>query len=266
MTKNNELKIMTVGADKGGVKKTTTTQNMAEWLAQNGYSVLVFDKDRSMNLTRRYILEEEPGYVHNVLSVYAGEPLGDIIRPLSVKENIDLIASSSDIPELEKKLESRIQRELIFFKWISQNYEVLNAHYDYILIDTRNDAGVLTLNSLAAADAVIGITDVSVDGFEALFTLKEKVDELNEAYENEADLVFVVGGIAKGEKATQEILKMLQPQPEYIGAFRRNTNMANPETMFEQASKNRTFAREQEQFLYELTQLFTKIKEVADYD
>lgn len=150
------------------------------------------------------------------------------------------------------------------FKWIAKNYQELNSKYDYILIDTRNDNGVLTLNALAAADVVIGITDTSVDGYEALDTLKSKVEELNEAYENNAHLVFVAGGVVKKEIATKEILKQLSPRPEYIGFFRKNTNMANPETMFAQAERSKRFFREQEDALKELTQLFTKIKGVLD--
>lgn len=264
MKKNDDLKILTVAADKGGVRKTTTTHNYAEWLALEGHSVLLIDEDRSMNLTRRYILGETPGHTQNIIGLYEGLSIKDGFTPIQVKKNIDLISSSTEIPQLEKQLEARIQRELVLFKWIAKNYQELNSKYDYILIDTRNDNGVLTLNALAAADVVIGITDTSVDGYEALDTLKSKVEELNEAYENNAHLVFVAGGIVKKEIATKEILKQLSPRPEFIGSFRKNTNMANPETMFAQAERSKRFSREQEDALKELTQLFTKIKGVLD--
>jgi hypothetical protein len=106
--------------------------------------------------------------------------------------------------------------------------------------------------------------------------LKRKVSELNEAYDNQAKLVFVAGGIVKGDKvlksgrvkmedSTREILEMLQPRPEYIGAFSRSTEMANPETLFERAHHNHRFAIEQQKIISELKVLFETIKEVLDH-
>ncbi len=58
------------------------------------------------------------------------------------------------------------------------NYEQLKEKYDLILIDTHNDAGLLAQNAWAVSDLVVGISDPSKDGFEALLKLGKDIDAL----------------------------------------------------------------------------------------
>lgn len=88
MKKNDDLKILTVAADKGGVRKTTTTHNYAEWLALEGHSVILIDEDRSMNLTRRYILGETPGHTQNIFGLFEGLLIKEGFNPIQVKKTL----------------------------------------------------------------------------------------------------------------------------------------------------------------------------------
>lgn len=261
------MKILTTNLNKGGVRKTTFSHNFADWLALQGKRCLVLDTDDSRNLTLRY-LEEPIAYEHTILSLYERQE----VIPLTVKKNIDLIAGSKEVAVLKQRLITARQRELIFFKWIEKNYEYLAAHYDYMVIDTENDEDLLTLNALIVSDVVVGITDTSMDGYEALLELRELVNDLNKDFEHEAKLLFIAGGISPGERAkdqeksTRELLEVLEPEEEYIGSFKRKTAMATTETMFEQAQKSARFASEHRVFIENLEKLFTSVKEVLDGD
>ncbi|WP_242359034.1 ParA family protein [Lactococcus petauri] len=259
------MKILTTNLNKGGVRKTTFSHNFAEWLALHGNRCLILDTDDSRNLTLRY-LEEPIAYEHTVVSLFEKQE----VSPVKVKENIDLIAGSKEVAHLKQRLISVRQRELIFFKWLEKNYEMLQAQYDYIIIDTENDEGILTLNALIVSDVVVGITDTSMDGYEALLELRELVHELNRDFDNEAEVLFIAGGISPGErskdqeKSTRELLEVLEPEAEYVGAFKRKTAMATTETMFEQAKNSVRFASEHRVFIENLEKLFSSVKEVLD--
>uniref|UniRef100_UPI00359CB1BC ParA family protein n=1 Tax=Lactococcus garvieae TaxID=1363 RepID=UPI00359CB1BC len=259
------MKILTTNLNKGGVRKTTFSHNFAEWLALQGKRCLVLDTDDSRNLTLRY-LEEPIAYEHTIVSLFEKQE----VLPVKVKENIDLIAGSKEVADLKQRLVSVRQRELIFFKWLEKNYEALQAQYDYIIIDTENDEGILTLNALIVSDVVVGITDTSMDGYEALLELRTLVHELNRDFDNEATVLFIAGGISPGkrpkdqEKSTRELLEVLEPEAEYVGSFKRKTAMATTETMFEQAQKSARFASEHRVFIEKLEKLFISVKEVLD--
>lgn len=259
------MKILTTNLNKGGVRKTTFSHNFAEWLALNGNRCLVLDTDDSRNLTLRY-LEEPIAYENTIVSLYERHE----VTPITVKKSIDLIAGSKEVAHLKQRLITVRKRELIFFKWIEKNYESLASRYDYIVIDTENDEGILTENSLIVSDVVVGITDTSMDGYEALLELRELVNDLNRDFDNEAEVLFIAGGISPGnhpkdqEKSTRELLEVLEPEKEYIGSFKRKTAMATTETMFEQAKNSPRFASEHKEYISNLEKLFISVKEVLD--
>lgn len=148
-------KTIAICNQKGGVGKTTTTVNLGVGLSMQGKRVLLVDADPQCDLTT-CLGWNDTDNLQNTLSDKMmevvrgsdGNPLNGILHH---KENVDLVPASSDLFDFEISLVTAMNREVILKNYLS---EVKN-NYDYILIDCSPSLGMMTLNSLSAADSVI---------------------------------------------------------------------------------------------------------------
>jgi len=143
-------KIIALANQKGGVGKTTTTINLAASLAVLEKKVLVVDADPQANASSGLGLD-----VRNVqFSIY--ECLIDRIKAEKAIthteiNNLDIITSHIDLVGAEIEMLSINNREQIMRNFLTP----LKGLYDYILIDCSPSLGLITVNSLTAADTVI---------------------------------------------------------------------------------------------------------------
>lgn len=147
-------------------------------------------------------------------------------------DNFDLIAGHSSVEQLKERLNSRRRREYIFGKWLALNEEELSKKYDYIVIDTENDEGILTQNALIVSDLVLGVAEASKDSFLALVALKKFVKELNDDFNSEIKLALIANKINLSENASKDLLAELQSYPEYLGYLPRRTRIADDKAVF----------------------------------
>jgi chromosome partitioning protein len=135
---------------KGGVGKTTSAINIGAYLAEAGKSVLLVDFDSQANLSSGVGIGEKsakPG-VYELISALA--PLEAVIRPTPLNR-LSVIPASIDLSGAAVELIEQEERD--FF--LKRALEPVRKRYDFILIDCPPSLGVLTLNGIAAADAVI---------------------------------------------------------------------------------------------------------------
>lgn len=210
------MKIITVNVNKGGAGKTTLAYNLAEYLTLD-HRVLVLDFDDSANLTHRY--GQFTNLNNTIINLFEN---GDV-TPLNIKHNLDIIAGHSSVEQLKERLNSRRQREIIFGKWLAKNEKTLSEKYDYIVIDTENDEGLLTQNAIIVSDMVIGVAEASKDSFLALIGLQTFVNEINTDFDTNAKLAFVANKINRSEKASNELMQNLSNYQEYKGYLPRRT-------------------------------------------
>jgi chromosome partitioning protein len=145
--------IYVIANQKGGVGKTTTTVNLAASLAQSGELVLLVDMDAQANASHGLAVRVPRGEP-TILEVLLGEAtLGSVIRESSVP-GLDVAPSSPDmagasilLPGLERR-EYRLKDALA---------EMLGSgsKYTHVFVDCPPSLGLLTVNSLVAADRVI---------------------------------------------------------------------------------------------------------------
>ncbi len=134
---------------KGGVAKTTSVASIGAALAERGLRVLLIDLDPQACLT--FSLGVDPDTVevsvHDVLT--GGTDLATAV--LECDEGLDLVPSTIDLAAAEATLLTRPGREFV----LRTALEPSRAAYDVLLLDCSPSLGVLTLNALTAADALI---------------------------------------------------------------------------------------------------------------
>jgi chromosome partitioning protein len=140
-------KVLAFTNQKGGVAKTTTTLNLGVAFKEMGHRVLAVDMDPQGNLT--ISLGLDPDSIRP--SMYDVLVNGVSIEKAMYERELDLAAASIDLAAAEIALSSMIGRERALSKALLQ----VKDAYDFILIDTPPSLGLLTVNALTAADAVI---------------------------------------------------------------------------------------------------------------
>ena len=136
---------------KGGVGKTTTAINVATSLALAGRRVLLVDVDPQGNLTSGVGLKghrAEGGTIYEALMTDAAP---DAFLLETQVQNLSLIPADRNLTGAEIELVSVSQRE----HRLRRVLEPLRARFDLIFIDCPPSLGLLTLNALVAADAVL---------------------------------------------------------------------------------------------------------------
>ncbi|WP_347548210.1 AAA family ATPase [Pseudalkalibacillus hwajinpoensis] len=142
--------IIAVANQKGGVGKTTTSVNISACLAYLGRKVLLVDIDPQGNATSGVGIEKG-GIEHCVYNILVDDMEAEDIIQETIVENLHVIPSTIQLAGAEIELVPTISRELRLKRALTK----VEKKYDYIIIDCPPSLGLLTINSLTAANAVL---------------------------------------------------------------------------------------------------------------
>ena len=149
--KPRRARVVAVANQKGGVGKTTTAINVATSIALSGRRVLLIDVDPQGNLTSGVGLKGEKSEQGTVYEALMTERAPEaFVLPARI-ENLFLIPADRNLTGAEVELVSTPERE----HRLRRVVDALRDQFDDIFIDCPPSLGLLTLNALVAADAVL---------------------------------------------------------------------------------------------------------------
>jgi chromosome partitioning protein len=147
--------VIAITNQKGGVGKTTTTVNLGVGLANAGKHVLLVDADPQGSLTISLGIRTPDDLMVSIATVMQNtvddKEIPEGYGIIHHAEGVDLLPSNIELSAFEVGLVNTMSRELVLRNYL----QTVKQNYDYILIDCMPSLGMMTINSLVAADSVL---------------------------------------------------------------------------------------------------------------
>lgn len=182
-------KTIAVVNHKGGSGKTTTAVSLASYLAMNGHKTLLVDMDAQANASEYCYLLMEENTIYNVM---VGEKsIREVIQKVPDLDDdvlLDMVPSDIELGEIELTIGGKFSREFILKNALAE----VKDEYDFIIIDCPPSITLQTINSLAAADFYITITQPTT---------------------------FSIRGAEKVSVIIANVLKQINPNLKHLGAL-----------------------------------------------
>lgn len=181
------MNVLALVNQKGGVGKSTTAVNLGAYLVLHGKKVLLIDIDPQANATTGLGFRPE-NIEDNIYGVISGEiSLNEAIIKTSLL-GYDLVPSSQDLAGATVELVEATNREFKFHNAIKN----IKSNYDYILIDCPPTLGLLTVNSLTAADKIIVPIQCEYYALEGLSQLLSSIKLIQENLKEDLEIMGAI--------------------------------------------------------------------------
>lgn len=180
-------RIIAIANQKGGVGKTTTAINLGTALAAVGQQVLLIDFDPQGNASTGLGIDRAKRHVSSYNLLMDGLPVDQAVIKTTVPQ-LDVIPASLDLTGAELELVDSPRREFHLHDVLA----TMSVTYDYVLIDCPPALGLLTLNALVAADAVLVPMQVEFYALEGLSHLLGTIERVKHAFNSRLEIQGIV--------------------------------------------------------------------------
>ena len=174
---NNKAKIFAFANQKGGVGKTTTAINLGCAIAGAGEKVLIIDLDPQGNASTGLGINKDDRKFSTYDILTSEQTIIDI-KFETLVQNLDIVPSTLDLLGLEAVLAEDNEKSYKLKLAVEELEAQSKNEYDYILIDCPPSLNLLTINALAAADALIVPLQCEFYALEGLGQLLETVEHV----------------------------------------------------------------------------------------
>jgi len=172
-----DKEIIAIANQNGGVGKTTTTMNLGAALSESRQSILLIDFDPQGTLTIAHGFDSDnlSNTIYNTLIDHSFNIKEAILK---TENGPSLIPANLDLSAAEVELLNELGRET----YLKESLKSLRASYDFIFIDCPPSLGLLTINALVAADAVIIPVTTQYLRFRGLKPLLETIERVRNKF------------------------------------------------------------------------------------
>lgn len=176
-------KIISILNNKGGTGKTTTSLNLCAALADMDYKVLALDFDSQCNLSISLGVLNPEKHIGQILLRQ-----NNIDEVIIDSNKVHIIPASDKLLDFELLINTEPGRDYI----MKENLSLISNDYDYIIIDCPPSLGILSINSLVAADYFLVPMETENFAFIGLDSILHMVDKVKNRMNPNLDLAGIL--------------------------------------------------------------------------
>jgi chromosome partitioning protein len=175
-------RVLVFANQKGGVGKTTTTINLGTALAATGERVLIIDLDPQGNASTGLGIDHRARIASSYHALVGERTLAQTIMPTAVP-GLYIVPSTIDLLGVELEIAAHSDRSLKLRSALAKLFSGDGGEFaiSYVLIDCPPSLNLLTINALAAADAVVVPLQCEFFALEGLSQMLKTVDQIRQS-------------------------------------------------------------------------------------
>lgn len=202
------MKTIVVANKKGGVGKTTTTQNLAACLAKNGQRVLAIDMDAQTNLTRSWGVQGAEKSVLDALRRSATwQEIAVPVESGSGGGCVLLAPASRDLAALPELFAQEFGKEML----LKESLAELATMIDVVIIDSPPGLDLIAVNTYAAADSMIIPVQCEFYSLEGLTLMQDDLARVRKRLNPELEVLAIVPTfVDRRKRLCRDVLELLE--------------------------------------------------------
>lgn len=216
--------VISIGSQKGGVGKTTTSLAIAAGVAQKGKKVLLIDVDYQANSSKVLLPDYQKLDIQDTVyaTVLERQPLTIHKTDINNLEIVPshILLSNADLT-LITALDNRAQRLKI-------QLEKVRATWEYIIIDCPPSIGWLTLNAFTTSDKIIVVVSPGYFELDSIVQINKTIMKVEEEFNPSLELLGMLFNLSDNTNATtasSQLLRQTYPNKVFRTIIPRNTDI-----------------------------------------